>query len=67
MARFKIGDFVRKRSGSEWAGFVVGSYSTKLTHEGYCVESAAHAGSVQLYPAAALEPASLEDVRTAER
>lgn len=66
MAKFKIGDSVRKRSGSEWAGLVVGAYSTELTHEGYCVESAAHAGSVQIYPAAALEPASLDE-RTAGR
>jgi dihydrofolate reductase (trimethoprim resistance protein) len=52
---FKMGDRVRKRSGSEWQGLIVGWYSTKLTPEGYAVESEAHAGSVQIYPAAALE------------
>ena len=53
--KFKRGDHVRKRSGSEWQGHVVGEYSTKLTPEGYAVESDTHAGSVQIYPAAALE------------
>ena len=53
--KFKRGDLVRKISGSEWHGYVVGEYSTELTPEGYAVESAAHRGSVQTYPAAALE------------
>lgn len=53
--KFKRGDLVRKRSGSEWQGRVVGEYSTELTPEGYAVESEAHIGSVQIYPAAALE------------
>ena len=53
--KFKIGDFVWKRAGSEWAGHVVGTYSTKLTPEGYAVESKVHKGSVQIYPAAALK------------
>ncbi len=52
---FKRGDLVRKRSGSQWQGIVVGEYSTTLTPEGYAVESEVHAGSVQIYPAAALE------------
>lgn len=52
---FQRGDLVRKRSGSQWQGRVVGEYSTTLTPEGYAVESEAHAGSVQIYPAAALE------------
>ena len=52
---FNPGDRVRKRTGSEWAGYVVGWYSTSLTPEGYAVESLAHAGSVQIYPAKALE------------
>lgn len=51
---FKRGDLVRKRSGSAWEGRVVGEYSTTLTPEGYAVESIAHPGSVQIYPAAAL-------------
>lgn len=54
-AKFSRGDLVRKRSGSQWQGRVVGEYSTALTTEGYAVESEAHAGSVQIYPAAALE------------
>jgi hypothetical protein len=52
---FKRGDMVRKRSGSQWRGCVVGEYSTTLTPDGYAVESDVHAGSVQIYPAAALE------------
>lgn len=53
--KFKRGDVVRKRSGSQWQGRVVGEYSTRLTPEGYAVESDSHAGSVQIYPASALE------------
>ncbi len=53
--RFRLGDHVRKVRGSQWQGRVVGFYSTKLTPDGYCVESDAHAGSVQIYPDAALE------------
>ena len=53
--KFKIGDLVRKIKGSDWSGKIVGTYSTELTPEGYCVESDSHAGSVQIYPAAALE------------
>lgn len=52
---FKRGDLVRKRSGSQWQGRIVGEYSTALTPEGYAVESDVHVGSVQIYPAAALE------------
>jgi len=48
--KFKLGDFVSKTSGSEWMGFVVGTYSTTTTPEGYCVESIAHKGNVQIYP-----------------
>lgn len=55
IAKFKIGDLVRKTSGSEWQGFIVGTYSTALTPEGYAVESDTHSGSVQIYPAKALE------------
>jgi len=53
--KFRMGDRVRKTSGSEWQGHVCGTYSTPLTPEGYAVESEAHAGSVQIYPAKALE------------
>jgi hypothetical protein len=53
--RFRLGDRLRKVKGSEWAGRVVGWYSTALTPIGYAIESEAHAGSVQIYPEAALE------------
>ncbi|UVO20121.1 hypothetical protein KN217_07565 [Stutzerimonas stutzeri] len=53
--KFRLGDRVRKTSGSEWIGRIVGTYSTELTPEGYAVESEAHLGSVQIYPAKALE------------
>ena len=52
---FHRGDLVRKRSGAQWRGCIVGEYSTALTPVGYAVESDAHAGSVQIYPAAAIE------------
>jgi hypothetical protein len=55
MSKFGIGDDVRKTRGSQWAGKVVGRYNTELTPEGYCVESSTEVGSVQIYPAAALE------------
>lgn len=54
-AKFKRGDRVQKTKGSAWRGHVVGTYSTSLTPEGYNVESENEPGSVQLYPAAALE------------
>lgn len=53
--KFKRGDTVRKTKGSQWSGKVVGEYSTDLTPEGYAVESSTEKGSVQIYPAAALE------------
>lgn len=53
--KFKRGDSVRKIKGSQWSGLVVGEYSTALTPEGYAVESSTERGSVQIYPAAALE------------
>ena len=54
-ATFAQGERVRKKSGAAWQGLIVGWYSTKLTPEGYAVESEAHPGSVQIYPVAALE------------
>tara|TARA_R110000868_G_C10575470_1_gene738136 strand:+ start:179 stop:388 length:210 start_codon:yes stop_codon:yes gene_type:complete len=54
-SQFKMGDFVRKKKGSQWKGLIVGWYSTKLTPEGYAVESSTEIGSVQIYPASALE------------
>ena len=57
--KFKLGDLVTKTKGSCWTGRVVGTYSTKLTPEGYAVESMTEHGSVQIYPAAALQPATI--------
>ena len=54
-ATFDLWDRVRKKSGAAWQGQVVGWYSTKLTPEGYAVESESHLGSVQIYPVTALE------------
>jgi hypothetical protein len=53
--KFKLGDVVKKVSGSCWHGTIVGTYSTELTPEGYAVESQTEKGSVQIYPAKALE------------
>ena len=53
--KWGIGTKVRKIKGSEWEGYIVGTYSTALTPEGYCVESSTHKGSVQIYPKSALE------------
>ena len=58
--KFAMHQRVRKISGSEWQGRICGTYSTALTPEGYAVESEAHAGSVQIYPAKALEAAPKE-------
>lgn len=55
-AAFRLGAKVKKRSGGCWRGTIVGWYRTALTPEGYAVESAYEPGSVQIYPAAALEP-----------
>ena len=55
MTKFQMGDRARKISGSKWVGLVVGTYSTDQTAEGYAVESEAYEGSVQIYPATALE------------
>ena len=54
-SRFPLGRRVRKTKGSSWQGRVVGHYSTALTPDGVCVESEREQGSVQIYPAAALE------------
>ncbi len=54
-ATFGLQDRVRKKSGAAWQGLFVGWYSTKLTPEGYAVESEAHPCSVQIYPVGALE------------
>jgi len=53
--KFKLGQMVTKTKGSNWTGKVVGFYSTDLTPEGYAVESSTEKGSVQIYPASALQ------------
>lgn len=63
MSKFKIGDYVRKKSGSNWHGRICGTYSTELTAEGYAVESYTEKGSVQIYPASALEKWDIEDIK----
>lgn len=52
---YRMGDKLRKKSGSDWSGTVVGWYSTEQTPEGYCIASKYHKNTVQLYPLAALE------------
>lgn len=55
MQQLPLGTRVRKKSGASWQGKIVGYYSTSLTPIGYCVESEREPGSVQIYPASALE------------
>lgn len=52
---FPIGTLVRKKSGSNWSGQVVGYYSTDLTPHGVAIESKWEIGSVQIYPVRAIE------------
>lgn len=53
---FKRGDLVRKKGNKgQWHGKIVGEYSASCTPEGYAVESLLERGSVQIYPASALE------------
>lgn len=61
--KFKIGDRLRKVSGSSWQGHVCGFYSTSLTPYGYCIESEREIHSVQNYPEAALEAVEDEVAR----
>ncbi|MFC3072404.1 hypothetical protein [Shinella pollutisoli] len=54
--KFKMGERVRKHSGSWWEGSVVGFYSTSQTPAGYCVQlDTVENGPVQIYPESALE------------
>jgi hypothetical protein len=46
--KFRMGDLVKKSTGSEWEGRVVGWYSTEQTPEGYAVESSAKQNRVQM-------------------
>jgi hypothetical protein len=66
MKKFKLGDYVAKTSGSQWSGYIVGEYSTELTPEGYAVESSTERGSVQIYPAKALELAERQSQRPSQ-
>ena len=54
-AKWSIGQFVRKRKGSQWRGRIVGFYSTDNNPRGYAIESHYEENSVQIYPEAALE------------
>ncbi len=63
-APFATGARVRKTKGSSWQGRVCGFYSTDLTPYGVCVESEREPGSVQIYPASALEPTPPSGVET---
>lgn len=49
------GERVKKKSGSDFRGEIVGFYSSVLTHEGYAIESAYHPGTIQIFPFKALE------------
>lgn len=49
------GTLLRKKQGSMWHGRVVGYYSTGNTPVGYAIESVYEKGSVQIYPASAIE------------
>jgi dihydrofolate reductase (trimethoprim resistance protein) len=53
---WRMGTRLRKKSGASWQGKVVGYYTTDLTDVGYAIESEREPGSVQIYPAKALEP-----------
>jgi hypothetical protein len=72
--KFGLGDLVTKTKGSSWTGHVVGFYSTAMTPVGYAVESETEAGSVQIYPEAALaaaphptKPEAVDDDAVIER
>lgn len=52
---YGMGTRLIKVGGSSWRGPVVGFYRSSLTEVGYAIESEAEVGSVQIYPAKALE------------
>ena len=54
LSEYKLGDIVKKKSGSEWEGVVCGHYLSSSNNIGCAVESSSHKGSVQIYPNAAL-------------
>jgi len=57
--KFKLGDKVYKSKGSHWSGTIVGTFSSILTPEGYCVEGSDNYGGERMYPASALERSEL--------
>jgi hypothetical protein len=64
---FVRGDYVRKKSGSWWEGYVRGDYSTEQTPDGVCVQLPIKMGPVQIYPASALERAEPRQLLTADQ
>jgi hypothetical protein len=64
---FVRGDYVRKKSGSWWEGYVRGDYSTEQTADGVCVQLPIKMGPVQIYPASALERAEPRQLLTADQ
>ena len=52
---YPYGTYMQKKHGSLWRGKIVGYYSTVNTPLGYAIESFFEPGSVQIYPAQALE------------
>lgn len=64
---FKERDYVKKKSGSWWEGYIVGFYNTEDNPNGVAVQLPVPHGPVQISPAAALEhatPGVLTIVRT---
>lgn len=55
MKAYPYGTRMRKKSGGQWQGRVVGYYLTTLTPHGVAIESEREPGSVQIYPVRALE------------
>lgn len=62
--RFPLGSPVRKISGPEWAGVIVGYYSSSYTPEGLVIECTAEGARGQVH----VEPAKrMERVATPEK
>jgi hypothetical protein len=53
--KWRVGDQVKKKSGSMFEGKIVGYYSTEQTPRGYAIESGAYKNTVQIFPEQALE------------
>jgi len=56
--RFPLGASVRKISGPQWQGVIVGYYSSSFTPEGLVIECTAEGarGQVHVEPAKRMEP-----------